>query len=411
MTKMFCPVYKEACETQPWKNTTGVNAGLLFDKFAEAWTWKIDKRGQVVTDPRVPLFGVGAQNKKEKDKKDYEKQGYWIRQLPTRIKPNSELLKETCQRQQDLVSTLDGYWLCVKNTSRFVTGMGRQHPLENGFTFHHTLGVPYLPGSSLKGALRAWLRETDGQWDNKHWEESEQTKDWFGTQNAGGRFIFLDMLPSAPPNLCVDVMTPHYGPYYQNCEKPGDWHSPVPIQFITVEEDCFWQIGILPVPGQRPLHGDEITQVMKNLLNALEWVGAGAKTAVGYGRFQQDPAAEEDAHRKSAQRRREQEELRKRREELAQLSPELAELYRRTESENWQKDKSAFLTGVERYLDENASPGREVTEKLREMIERRDPGIWENPDKTKGKKKMPAYKERPRNIVARLKSAINGETP
>ena len=35
-----------------------------------------------------------------------------------------------------------------------VTGMGNPHPLESGFTWHPTLGMPYLPGSAV-GLVRA----------------------------------------------------------------------------------------------------------------------------------------------------------------------------------------------------------------------------------------------------------------
>lgn len=36
----------------------------------------------------------------------------------------------------------------------FMTGIGMEHPLENGFAFLNPYGLPYLPGSSIKGVLR-----------------------------------------------------------------------------------------------------------------------------------------------------------------------------------------------------------------------------------------------------------------
>ncbi len=44
-------------------------------------------------------------------------------------------------------------------TAPFVTGMGMEHPLENGFAFLDPYGVPYLPGSSVKGVLRRAAEE------------------------------------------------------------------------------------------------------------------------------------------------------------------------------------------------------------------------------------------------------------
>jgi CRISPR-associated protein Cmr6 len=47
----------------------------------------------------------------------------------------------------------------VISQSPFVTGMGLEHPLENGFSFLHPYGLPYLPGSSVKGVLRRAAEE------------------------------------------------------------------------------------------------------------------------------------------------------------------------------------------------------------------------------------------------------------
>ncbi|MBI4864467.1 MAG: type III-B CRISPR module RAMP protein Cmr6, partial [Candidatus Riflebacteria bacterium] len=41
----------------------------------------------------------------------------------------------------------------------FVTGTGIDHPLENGFAFLDPCGVPYLPGSSIKGVVRRAAEE------------------------------------------------------------------------------------------------------------------------------------------------------------------------------------------------------------------------------------------------------------
>jgi len=53
----------------------------------------------------------------------------------------------------------DGFQLTGVATAPFVTGMGMEHPLENGFAFLDPYGVPYLPGSSVKGVLRRAAEE------------------------------------------------------------------------------------------------------------------------------------------------------------------------------------------------------------------------------------------------------------
>jgi len=49
--------------------------------------------------------------------------------------------------------------LDARSTAPFVTGMGMEHPLENGFAFLDPYGVPYLPGSSVKGVVRRAAEE------------------------------------------------------------------------------------------------------------------------------------------------------------------------------------------------------------------------------------------------------------
>lgn len=391
---MKCPLYKEAVDAQLWQSARSPHFGLLFDKFADAWQttegrWEFDKGN----DP-----------------------GAWTRQFSGRLCGHPGALEEVCHRQAELVHAFDGRILCFINVSRFVIGMGREHPMENGFTLHHTLGVPYLPASGLKGVLAAWLREVrpgDWDWKKSRWKKDTDGACWFGTQDSAGRLALLDMVPAKQPKLVVDIMTPHYGPYYQDGEVPGDWHSPTPIPFLAVEKGQIWQVAIIPGPvsvgasnKHRALEKSEMAELADRLVEALDWLGAGAKTAVGYGRFERDSATEEQIRKEVENRRAEEKEAREHERELASLPPELADLHRRANAENWSRDKSAFLNGVERYLAEKPNPSGACVDWLKELIEQWDPGIWQDPDKTKGKKRKPAYKERSRQLVHKLKSAL-----
>jgi len=53
-------------------------------------------------------------------------------------------------RFETLIQSLGGEPLLIRTAWRFVSGLGRSRPVENGFVWHHTLGVPYLPGSSIR---------------------------------------------------------------------------------------------------------------------------------------------------------------------------------------------------------------------------------------------------------------------
>lgn len=208
------------------------------------------------------------------------------------------LLAQAVDRQRNLVAATGGRTRTFASDWHFATGLGLPHPVENGLNWHSTLGVPYLPGSGVKGLVRAWVEcwdESLGAPDSR--ERANRISDWFGTINdrdgsgTAGRFVFFDALPVAPVQLAADVMTPHLGKWYEQggelgslneAERiPADWHDPVPVPFLVVKSACM-QFGIAPRPGQS---GEGLDEVMQALEQALAWLGAGAKTAVGYGRF------------------------------------------------------------------------------------------------------------------------------
>ena len=225
----------------------------------------------------------------------------WLKTLHGRVRQRL-LLEEACGRALSLVETMGGQWRVYQTESRFVTGLGRSHPVENGFAWHPTLGTPYLPGSSLKGLVRAWA----------HDEGTTDVSVLFGQSGAVGRLCFLDALPLSAPNLDVEVMTPHYANWSKD-DVPGDWRSPTPIPFLTVAPGQRFLFAI--VPGKRTAISG-VERAMDYLDEALTWLGAGAKTAVGYGRFTRDVAQEKELSRRVKER---QEQLARECEEKARI--------------------------------------------------------------------------------------------
>ena len=66
------------------------------------------------------------------------------------------------QRQRALFSAVagsNGLELMAKSVAPFTTGLGNEHPLENGFAFLNPYGLPYLPGSGVKGVVRRAAEE------------------------------------------------------------------------------------------------------------------------------------------------------------------------------------------------------------------------------------------------------------
>jgi CRISPR-associated protein Cmr6 len=277
----------------PTTRPPAANTGLWFDKFCN--TWNISADGDWKLDSASAATPTAARTTTDTNPKLA-----WLQTVvttPSPPTPTRALLTEHVSRRALLAQALD-----ATSTSgvfsviyRFASGLGREHPIENGFIWHHTLGTPFLPATSVKGLVRAYA-ET--------WCPPEQKPDpatlarIFGPHTADaasgvGSVIFLDAIPTAPVPLKADVMTPHYGPYYQDTTGrtvPGDWHSPTPIPFLTVADGAKFIFTLLPRPGASHAKSDCAT-AFRLLTDALAELGAGAKTATGYGRFKRDAAA------------------------------------------------------------------------------------------------------------------------
>jgi CRISPR-associated protein Cmr6 len=260
------PLYREAREASP-RYTAKTNSGLWYDKFFD-------------------LYGPGWSLQNDDGKSDNENpKTAWISRVCERPVGNPILLKETTERFSRLVLSLGGELRLMATEWRFVTGLGRDHPVENGFAWHHTLGVPFLPGSSLKGVVRTWA----SFWQGVPEKDVERI---FGPEGEGrekrvGTVIFFDVLPPRPVELHLEVMTSHYAPYYQSgyAIPPGDWFAPVPVPFLTVAPGQRFLFGVAPRRANNPECREDCARVAGWLEEALAEMGAGAKTAVGYGRF------------------------------------------------------------------------------------------------------------------------------
>lgn len=353
------------------------NAGLWYDKFFNGWNERFDS---------VP------------DESKYT----WVK-AAAHLCGNPHVLSEHSDRLRQWVSMLQGHVLAFKTDGRFVTGLGREHPVENGFAWHHTLGTPYLPGSSVKGLLRAWAREQGTDNDIER---------IFGPQNrkapAVGSVIFFDALPTRPVQLDADVMTPHYGLYYQDHDAntpPADWHNPVPIPFLAVADAQPFVFAFAPRRPHHPKDTQDCATVANCLGDALTWLGAGAKTAVGYGRFTLDSKATETAAKQQHDTQRQRDHAVELAARLAHLGPLAQELAREIDAKQLATDKNAFGAPpwIEDWLGKlEANPASDAVSRLSDLIEQHFPGLLVNPEKTHGKKHKPRFNDRQRAIAERL---------
>lgn len=173
----------------------------------------------------------------------------------------------------------------VRTEGRLLVDYGRPSPIESNLSLHFLYGAPRIPGSALKGVLRAALRPFEK-------EVPESLKPWrpgavlaaLGEQKRRGELVIFDALPEEGRfELATDVLTPHFGPYYRDetgATPPADWHSPVPHTFLSVVNTTFRCVLALDAE-QREL----LAPASECLLAALTQFGVGAKTRAGYGRL------------------------------------------------------------------------------------------------------------------------------
>ncbi len=240
------------------------NSGLWYDKFCNQWL------------PKKKEWSLGTDGKKN-----------WINQLNEKKVGSLACLEEMIVRLGCLMNALKGEVRCLTTDWRFVTGLGREHPVENGFAWHHGLGVPYLPGSSIKGILRTWAEERTDLNQHEVWRIFGPI-DNKANEKSIGSILFFDALPAEPVKVQSDVMTPHYAPYYLpqgDPQPPGDWFDPLPILFLTVAPGQPFFFALAPRRPDCRENMQDCMLVLQWLEEALAGIGAGAKTAAGYGRF------------------------------------------------------------------------------------------------------------------------------
>lgn len=222
---------------------------------------------------------------------------------------------------------------------RMIVGLGNESVHETSMMLHHVYGIPYIPGSAIKGVVRSWMiTEKFGDPDSDivppeekeypllnaeyrafqdkgfcrifgcpvkvkkyHFKNNMPMKEEFPLEATAfgdslrGEVFFFDAFPLQAPEISVDIMNPHYGAYYMPEENgvknvpPADYLEPIPINFMTVQNTRFLflcgvsyrnnhEIDVGYFSGKKP---EKV--ITEWLQKALTEHGIGAKTAVGYG--------------------------------------------------------------------------------------------------------------------------------
>ena len=278
---------------------------------------------------RKPLAGLW-------DKNDFASRQAW-RDVCQLTGADSKRMEALVQRQRTLANAFQDHQLLSLQATAiapFTTGLGNEHPLENGFAFLNPYGLPYLAGSGVKGVLRQAANElAKGEWGSSDWcDANKDGSKRHVVMNASGKHLFdasdievlfgseagkdkdflrgvlsfWDVLPQIQgDSLMVEIMTPHQSHYYQQkpaagSTSPHDSGSPNPIFFLTVPPGSAFAFHVLCDSARLEHLAPDLAanDRWKALLteafeHAFAWLGFGAKTAVGYGAMERNTKAEE----------------------------------------------------------------------------------------------------------------------
>lgn len=259
--------------------------------------------------------------------------------------PDSQLTAALRKRHVAALKSLTHAGLVVNEFDatteyRLVLGFGTEHVLETSLCLHRIHGVPYIPGSAIKGVARAvafWQVAEQLQIPRASYEvlansssppaplsllnsllsegsvkkqeailqqltqhslcrnlstlQNLDLESWaslveefrvvFGTTERIGGVTFFDALPADIARLDVDILNPHFAPYYQadGGAAPADYYEPIPTHFLTVAPTTRFHFSLA---GRAQECVDRAT---KYLQSALVELGIGGKTSSGFGFF------------------------------------------------------------------------------------------------------------------------------
>src|SRR6266516_81436 len=247
----------------------------------------------LILDKYVPE-GVAGNN---------EAKGKWLRSILASDHTDTELVQNIYSRWIAMVESMGALRFSAATDWRMVVGLGGETVLETDLTLHHLYGIPYIPGSALKGLTRAYAVTEEKDFyipENKPVDERVPSTDTdndhpdikriFGTQKDSGTVIFLDAMPQkGKAQLILDIMNPHYPDYYRTQQSsqpsaPTNDQKPNPVAFLTVTDTTF-VFAVAPRNPKIEQHKTDTEQVSRLLQQALQKYGVGGKTSAGYGYF------------------------------------------------------------------------------------------------------------------------------
>ena len=155
-------------------------------------------------------------------------------------------------------------------------------PLEISISWDPVLNLPYIPSSSIKGLVRAYVETYGGA------ELDEAlVREVFGSQGSSGLVVFTDAYPvecSGESLVEPDVLTPHYSEVRKAIDEASS--SPTPLVFPTIARNVTLAMVVAfrcDRGSSSALDCAKVLKLSEKIRKALEQ-GIGARTSIGYGR-------------------------------------------------------------------------------------------------------------------------------
>lgn len=349
------------------KDFSQASPGLRFGMYLPLWGTN-QRSEELLWSTHDIAYEVRGQQQQEREVKK-ENKVTALQQACALSTADKHIGKAMLQRQNQIFDHLppaQALRLHATAVAPFTTGLGNEHPLENGFAFLNPYGLPYLAGSGVKGVLRTAAKElASGQWDSKDWNHAEELRHdvhesdgpedqqgkrlfsasdldvLFGSEALDGEnhlrgvLSFWDVIPQIEANsLMVEIMTPHQSHYYQQKDtagstSPHDSGSPNPISFLTVPPKSAFAFHVVCDSARLAHLAPDLAHnarwkvlLTEAFEHAFAWLGFGAKTSVGYGAMEsaaiRQQKLDEAKKREDAVKERKKQEDAQRQEQSAQ---------------------------------------------------------------------------------------------
>lgn len=198
--------------------------------------------------------------------------------------------KELGIRSFNLFSAYPGIMIGIGN----LHSISIEGAMQNGFTFDYVTGIPYLPGSSLKGLLKSAFPDkkffkAKEQYIRSYLKNGKKQVDIKGLKNhifgsedekSPGKGIFYGVFPdvnSADNHrlLTDDYITPH----------TDEFTNPIPVRMVKIKPDIkfIFKFSCVPYKDEKNdiiITVDDMCDLFQDIILDM---GIGAKTNVGYG--------------------------------------------------------------------------------------------------------------------------------